>query len=142
VTHRHLAYAPIVFAALAAGCGRLPVYADGGTGGRGQAGAGAGAGGTGGTFVPTRKVDMLFVIKDSGSTRLMQDNLLRNFPTFINRLSDPPGLPDLHIAVITSDLGAGDGTIPGCDVALGRRNELAGGLSVENGARRESGGGR
>jgi len=120
VTHRHLAYAPIVFAALAAGCGRLPVYADGGTGGRGQAGAGAGAGGTGGTFVPTRKVDMLFVIDDSSSVRLLQDNLNRNFPTFMSRLADPPGLPDLRVAVISIDLGAGDGSISGCNATGGK----------------------
>ena len=118
MTHRHLAYAPIVFAALAAGCGRLPVYADGGTGGRGQ--AGAGAGGTGGTFVPTRKVDMLFVIDDSSSVRLLQDNLNRNFPTFMSRLADPPGLPDLRVAVIGIDLGAGDGSIAGCNATGGK----------------------
>ena len=63
---------------------------------------------------------MLFLIKDSGSTVLMQDNLLRNFPIFMQRLMDPPGLPDLRIAVVTSDLGAGDGSIPGCNSTGGK----------------------
>ena len=67
----------------------------------------------GGAFVPVRKADILVVVDDSPETRLMQDNLVRNFPTFINRLMDPPGLPDLHVAVISTDMGAGDGSIAG-----------------------------
>ena len=50
----------------------------------------------------------------------MQDNLVRNFPTFMNRLMDPPGLPDLHVAVISTDMGAGDGSIAGCDATGGK----------------------
>ena len=78
----------------------------------------------GGAFVPVRKVDILFVIDDSSETRLMQDNLVRNFPTFINRLKDPPGLPDLHLAVISTDMGAGDGSIAGCDATGGDERHL------------------
>jgi hypothetical protein len=63
---------------------------------------------------------MLFLIKDAGSTVLMQHNLLSNFPIFMQRLMDPPGLPDLRIAVVTSDLGAGDGSIPGCNATGGK----------------------
>jgi hypothetical protein len=77
-------------------------------------------GADGGAFVPVRKVDMLVVVDDSSETRLMQDNLVRNFPPFINRLMDPPGLPDLHIAVISTDMGAGDGSISGCDATGGK----------------------
>jgi hypothetical protein len=97
------------FLAILAGCSGRPLTMDGGAGGGGQAGTGAG-----GTFVPTRKVDMLFLIDNSSSVRLMQDNLNRNFPTFMNRLMDPPGLPDLRIAVATSDMGAGDESISLC----------------------------
>ena len=50
----------------------------------------------------------------------MQDNLVRNFPTFITRLMDPPGLPDLHLAVISTDMGAGDGSVAGCDANGGK----------------------
>jgi hypothetical protein len=72
------------------------------------------------TFVPVRKADILVVVDDSAETRLMQDNLVRTFPIFINRLMDPPGLPDLHVAVISTDMGAGDGSIAGCDATGGK----------------------
>ena len=38
-----------------------------------------------------RNVDMLFLVDDSSSMRLTQDNLNRNFPAFMTRLMDPPG---------------------------------------------------
>ena len=116
MTQRRLAVASILLAALAGGCGRQPLKTDGGAG----TGGDAGQAGAGGTFTPTRKVDMLFVIDDSSSVRLLQDNLNRNFPTFLSRLSDPPGLPDLRIAVISIDLGAGDGSIAGCNATGGK----------------------
>jgi hypothetical protein len=122
VTQRQIACASLLLAALAAGCGRQPIKTDGGagTGGdTGQAGAG-GQSGAGGTIGLARKVDMLFVIKNSGSPVLIQNNLLRNFPVFLTRLSDPPGLPDLHIAVISDDMGAGDGSIASCNATGGK----------------------
>jgi hypothetical protein len=102
--------------ALAVGCSSRSLTPDAGTG----TGGTTGAGGAGGAFTPTRKVDMLFLMKDGGSTRLIQDSLLRNFPVFMQRLMDPPGQPDLRIAVVTSDLGAGDGSISGCDATGGK----------------------
>ena len=64
------------------------------TDGRRRDGSIGGFGGAdGGAFVPARKVDMLVVVDDSSETRLMQDNLVRNFPTFMNRLMDPPRAP-------------------------------------------------
>jgi hypothetical protein len=68
-----------------------------------------------------RNVDMLFLVDDSSSMRLSQDNLLRNFPIFMQRLADPPGLPNIHVAVISSDMGAGDGSVAGCDTSGGKR---------------------
>jgi hypothetical protein len=107
--------------ALAAGCGRLPLEENtvvDGTGGTGNSGL-AGAGGR--TFTPTRKVDMLFVIDDSAELRLQQDTLNRNFPVILNTLqSSPHGLPDLRIAVVSTDMGAGDGSIDGCDSTGGK----------------------
>src|SRR5262245_37569655 len=115
-----------VFATLAAGCDTRTLAPKVGTG-TGNAGGNigmAGAGGTNGadagTFVPTRKVDLLFVIDDSSEVRRPQDNLIRNFPSFLTRLMDPPGLPDLHIAVISTDMGAGDGSIASCDATGGK----------------------
>ena len=68
-----------------------------------------------------RNVDVLFLIDDSSSMRLAQDKLLRDFPTFMTRLQDAPGLPNLHLAVISSDMGAGDGSIAGCDSIGGKQ---------------------
>ena len=70
------------------------------------------------TFQQTinRNVDMLFLVDDSSSMRLSQDNLRRNFPVFMQRLMDPPGLPNIHVAVVSSDMGAGDGSIGECDM--------------------------
>src|SRR5262245_10939664 len=51
-----------------------------------------------------RNVDLLFFVDDSSSMSLLQTNLRNNFPRFIQRLMDPPGLPNVHIAVISSDM--------------------------------------
>jgi hypothetical protein len=58
------------------------------------------------------KVDILFVVDNSGSMAEEQANLARNFPLFMEALgtTDDPAGPDLHIAVVSSDLGAGAGT--------------------------------
>jgi hypothetical protein len=113
--------AAAVAVALAAGCGRVPldepvlISGEGGDSGAGLAGAG------GHTFTPARKVDMLFVIDDSAETTSLQANLTRNFPVLLNTLrSSPRGLPDLRIAVISTDMGAGDGSISSCDATGGK----------------------
>ncbi|HEY5935329.1 MAG TPA: hypothetical protein VIU61_11855 [Kofleriaceae bacterium] len=68
-----------------------------------------------------RNVDILFVIDDSGSMADKQNNLAANFPNFIDVLNTiQGGLPDVHIGVVSSDMGvrATDGNtaggIPGC----------------------------
>jgi hypothetical protein len=56
-----------------------------------------------------RKVDILFVVDNSSSMREEQTNLSQNFPRFIEALSQiEGGLPDVHIGVISTDLGAGN----------------------------------
>src|SRR4029079_9697941 len=98
----------------AAGCGARVLEAN-------MTGAGGSDGGVrlDGSFVRTRDVDILFMIDNTAGV-LVQDNLLRNFPVFMNALKAiPGGLPNLHIAVITSDLGAGDGSIASCDATGG-----------------------
>jgi hypothetical protein len=53
-----------------------------------------------------RKIDLLFVIDDSPSMLDKQTNLKANFANFINVLNTiEGGLPDIHIGVVTSDLG-------------------------------------
>ena len=66
-----------------------------------------------GTIVLTanRNVDLLFLIDDSPSMDKSQANLRRNFPAFMTALKNlPGGLPNVHIAVVSSDMGAGDGS--------------------------------
>src|SRR5262249_50432779 len=62
-------------------------------------------------------LDILFLIDDSSSMDTAQTNLVDNFPVFINVLKTlPAGLPNVHIAVTTSSMGAGafTGQIMGC----------------------------
>ena len=68
-----------------------------------------------------RNVDLLFLVDDSSSMRLSQDNLRRNFPVLMQALKNQPGgLPNVHIGVISSDMGAGDGSVAGCDSTGGK----------------------
>ncbi|MBC8132260.1 MAG: VWA domain-containing protein, partial [Deltaproteobacteria bacterium] len=61
-------------------------------------------------------IDVLFLIDNSGSMKEEQENLRRNFPAFTQVLKNlPQGLPNVHIAVVSSDMGAGRfTTVPGC----------------------------
>ena len=53
-----------------------------------------------------REIDILFMIDDSPSMLPLQTKLLANFPVFMNVLKDlPMGLPDVHIAVVSSEHG-------------------------------------
>ena len=63
-----------------------------------------------------RKVDLLFVIDNSGSMKEEQDSLTANFGNFINVLNSiPGGLPDVHIGIVSSDMGtANGGSAGGC----------------------------
>ena len=55
-----------------------------------------------------RKLDLLFVIDDSGSMKAEQDSLRAHFKDFITRLSAiDGGLPDVHIGIISTDVGTG-----------------------------------
>jgi hypothetical protein len=64
---------------------------------------------------PIRKADILFMVDNSISMEQEQDNLARNFPAFIEELRKiEGGLPDLHIGVVTSDVGAGTLNESGC----------------------------
>jgi len=69
-----------------------------------------------------RNVDLLFMVDNSSSMKPLQDNLRANFPKFMQRLMDPPGLPNIHVAVVTSDMGAanpgGNGQIGDCSTAF------------------------
>jgi hypothetical protein len=55
-----------------------------------------------------RDIDILFMIDDSGSMRQEQESLANNFPRFIEVLeSIEGGLPNIHLGVISSNVGTG-----------------------------------
>jgi len=96
------------------------------------------AGGTGGSYIassdasttppvhdiPTRhpaltstsKLDLVFMVDDSLSMAPLQSKMRAKMGDFMNVLkSIPGGLPDLHLAVVSSSLGAGVfGDVSGC----------------------------
>jgi hypothetical protein len=55
---------------------------------------------------PNRDIDMLFVIDNSPSTLDKQQSFIASFPNMIEQLAMlPEGLPNLHIGVVSSDMG-------------------------------------
>jgi hypothetical protein len=84
-------------------------------------------------------LDVLFMIDNSSSMTVMQQKLASQIPGFITALQSlPSGLPNLHIAVVSSDMGApGDSTTSlGC-TTVGDDGQFrlgtAGGLSPDGG---------
>lgn len=62
---------------------------------------------------PLHKVDILFMVDNSASMLTLQTKALASFPAFASVLKAlPGGLPDLHIAVISSDTGPGKLDLP------------------------------
>jgi hypothetical protein len=61
-------------------------------------------------------LDVLFMIDDSSGMTSMQTKLAVQIPSFVDALASlPNGLPNIHIAVVSSDLGApGDSTSVTC----------------------------
>jgi hypothetical protein len=57
------------------------------------------------------KLDLLFVIDDSAGTNVIQQKFYDQIPNFMSVLESLPNPPDLHVAVISTDMGApGDAT--------------------------------
>ncbi len=70
-------------------------------------------GGAGTTFVGPRntEVDILFMIDNSSEMTSMQQKLYAQLPLFVQSLQNLPVPPSLHLAVVSSDMGApGDAT--------------------------------
>jgi hypothetical protein len=72
------------------------------------------------------KLDLLFMIDDSPSMAEEQSNLARNFPRLIEALGKmPSGFPDLHLGVVSSDMGAGASVVSGtCANTQGKAGSL------------------
>jgi hypothetical protein len=75
---------------------------------------------TGFAPVPTNKIDLLFMVDNSSSPEAAQAPLRAYFPNFIRPLLRF----DLHVGIITSDLGAGVFTPPSCDTVGGDQGLL------------------
>ena len=72
----------------------------------GTAGSGGRAGGAG-----PIDVDVLFMIDNTIHMPRSQRQLLQSFPAFTEALAAlPGGMPNLHLAVVSSDMGAGTAT--------------------------------
>ncbi len=78
-----------------------------------------------GTFQQTlnRDIDIVFMVDDSNSMAPLQKKLKTNFPAFMDVLKALP-LPNVHIAVISSDLGAGKTGAPGCNATGGDQGKF------------------
>jgi hypothetical protein len=62
-----------------------------------------------------RNIDLLVMVDDSSSMALAQGRFVNGFPQLMTALQQAPGgLPNLHVAVVSSDMGAGNGTISAC----------------------------
>jgi hypothetical protein len=61
-------------------------------------------------------VDILFMVDNSRSMLPLQQKLLINFPVFMQTLETlPRGLPNVHIAVVSSDMGSGANLVELCN---------------------------
>jgi hypothetical protein len=78
-------------------------------------------------LAPEKDVDLLFVIDNSNSMERNQANLARNFPKLIDGLRTSKlggAIPNVHIGVVSSDLGAGNYSLPSCEVVNGDGGRL------------------
>jgi hypothetical protein len=81
-----------------------------------------------------RDVDLLFMIDNSNSMEQEQKLLAKQFPKLIEVLRSsklgPVGcttncrIPNLHVGIVTSDLGAGSYNLPSCETAGGDGGKL------------------
>ena len=74
-------------------------------------------------IVPMRHLDLLFMVDNSPSMKPKQDKMKAQFPKLIDALRDPVDntLPDLRIAILDSDLGAGQSSQCGASGQYGDR---------------------
>jgi hypothetical protein len=101
--------------AASAGCGIASRASDSGPGDDGDAGS---------PGEPTNAADILFVVDDTVDMTGAQSALASALPGFLAALeSAAGGRPDLHIGVISTDLGVGPFAIVGC-TAIGDGGQL------------------
>jgi hypothetical protein len=85
---------------------------------RGSDGSASDGGDGGSPKLDPNKLDILFVIDDSPAMTAIQQKLSMQLPIFMQVLQNlPEGVPSLHVAVISSDMGAPSDTSTGCSAA-------------------------
>lgn len=70
------------------------------------------------------QLDVLFVVDNSGSMEQEQQALVEAFPSFMQELGASGTLLDLRVGVISTDLGAGNYSLPSCEVTGGDGGKL------------------
>ena len=70
------------------------------------------------------KLDVLFVVDNSNSMEHEQKALATAFPSFMDRLMTYSFMLDLHVGVISTDMGAGNYNLPSCEGAGGDNGKL------------------
>ncbi|HEY6476153.1 MAG TPA: hypothetical protein VI456_06190, partial [Polyangia bacterium] len=132
--NRSASFAMAALCATALACGSTPNSVQTGQGGGGAAGGTLDAGGTlggGGSVAlggqagenspttrktitlgapPDANVDILFVLDDWASTTVVQQKLYDQIPLFLSVLKASPMPLDLHVAVVTPDMGVSGDT--------------------------------
>jgi hypothetical protein len=79
----------------------------------------------------TRKLDVLFMVDNSSSIAKAQEALRAGIPRFVAALSAlEGGLPDLHVAVVSSDMGVGHNDIPNCNATSGDNGRFRSGVGT------------
>ena len=74
-----------------------------------------------------KEVDVLFVIDNSNSMSHEQQNLAKNFYKFVDAIRTSKlgnKIPNVHIGIVTTDLGAGNYNLPSCEQAGGDQGKL------------------
>ena len=87
----------------------LPMDPFCGAGGASGVADGGALGGAHGGLTSPNKLDILFMVDNSSSMAPLQAKMQAQIPAFINALANPTTgqLPQLHVAVISSSMGAG-----------------------------------
>ena len=62
-----------------------------------------------------RDIDILFVVDDSDSMAQEQGSLARNFPEFVRVLESLGDLPDVHLGVVSSNVGTAPYPVDDCE---------------------------
>jgi hypothetical protein len=79
----------------------------------------------------SRRIDILFAIDSSSLMENAQENLRANIGAFVDVLEAlPGGMPDVHIAVASADMGVGHNDIPGCNATGGDNGIFHSGVGV------------